>query len=133
MSDLLKSSTLNVSIACPPAIVYEFVSNPENLPNWATAFCKSVRRSADGWLAETPDGPMKIEFVSRNPFGVLDHRVNPSPNVEILVPMRVIPNGSGSEVLFTLLQYPSMSDERFATDCDWVKRDLQTLKTILEA
>ena len=39
------SRTLSVSIGCDPAKVYEFVSNPENLPKWAKAFCKAVKKS----------------------------------------------------------------------------------------
>ena len=81
---------------------------------------------------ETPDGPMRIKFVGVNEFGVLDHYVRLAPGLEILNPMRVVPNGSGSEVLFTLFQLPNMSDERFAEDARLVERDLRTLKDVLE-
>lgn len=46
--------------------------------------------------------------------------------------MRVIPNGSGSEIIFTLFQSPAMSDEKFAEDVTLVERDLKTLKGFLE-
>ena len=132
MAAVLKSKTLSVSIECPPRDVYRFVSNPENLPKWATAFCRSVSKSEGEWIVETPDGPMRIKFVGHNGFGVLDHYVNPAPGLEILNPMRVVPNGSGSEVVFTLFQLPNMSDERYAEDVRLVERDLRTLKNILE-
>lgn len=128
----LRSKTLTVSIECPPGRVYAFVSNPENLPKWATAFCQSVRRSEGDWIVETPDGPMRIKFVGHNEYGVLDHYVYPRPGLEILNPMRVIPNGSGSESIFTLFQSPAMSDEKFAEDVILVERDLKTLKGFLE-
>ena len=76
---------------------------------------------------------MRFRFVGQNEFGVLDHYVSPTPGVEILNPMRVVPNGSGSEVIFTLFQWPNMSDEQYAEDVGLVERDLTTLKTILEA
>ena len=75
---------------------------------------------------------MRIKFVGHNEFGVLDHYVNPPPGLQILNPMRVVANGSGSEVLFTLFQSPNMSEEKFAEDARLVERDLRTLKTILE-
>lgn len=75
---------------------------------------------------------MKIRFVERNDFGVLDHYVTVAPGLEVYVPMRVLPNGSGSEVLFTVFRLPEMSDERFAEDAALVERDLKTLKTVLE-
>src|SRR3989442_9668783 len=49
MTRVLRSKTLTVSIECPPGHVYGFVSSPENLPTWATAFCRSVRKSEGQW------------------------------------------------------------------------------------
>jgi hypothetical protein len=125
--------TLTVSIDCPADQVYGFVSNPENLPRWATAFCRSIRRSDDGWIVEMPQGEVTVRFVPRNTMGVLDHFVMPAPNVEIYVPMRVVANGAGSEVLFTLFRLPGMTDEAFAADAGMVERDLGTLKRVMEA
>ena len=81
---------------------------------------------------ETPRGPMKVRFVGKNDLGVLDHYVNPTPEIEVYVPMRVLPNGSGSEVVFTLFRLPDMSDEKFAENIGMVERDLKTLKSVLE-
>jgi predicted 3-demethylubiquinone-9 3-methyltransferase (glyoxalase superfamily) len=123
---------LGVSIDCPAERVYAFVADPENLPRWATAFVRAVRRSAAGWVVDTPGGPVGFRFVERNDLGVLDHYVSPSPGVEILNPMRVVPRGAGSEVIFTLFQLPDTSDEAFAEDAAMVERDLRTLKAVLE-
>ena len=132
MAPALRAKTLSVSIECPPGRVYGFVSNPGNLPKWATAFCRSVRKSKGEWIVETPDGRVRIKFVAKNEFGVLDHYVSPAPGLEIVNPMRVVPNGSGSEIVFTLFQWPNMSEEKFAEDAGWVERDLRTLKKVLE-
>ena len=132
MTIVFESRTLSIAIACPPRKVYEFVSNPENLPRWATGLCKSVRRSDTGWAVETPQGPAQIWFAEKNDFGVLDHYVTLASGVEVYVPMRVVPNGSGSEVIFTLFKTPEMSDKQFAEDAGMVQRDLRTLKSVLE-
>ncbi|WP_437191328.1 hypothetical protein [Planctomicrobium sp. SH527] len=50
----------------------------------------------------------------------------------ILNPMRVVANGEGCEVMFTLFQLPSMSDEQFTNDASMVEADLLTLKSVLE-
>ena len=47
-------------------------------------------------------------------------------------PMRVVPNGEGSEFIFTLFRRPDMSDEQFAEDGRAVETDLRTLKELLE-
>ena len=132
MASTLESRTLSITITCFPRKVYEFASNPENLPRWAAGLCTSVRRSDTGWIVETPQGPMQIRFAEKNDFGVLDHYVTTAQGVEIYVPMRVVPNGSGSEVIFTLFKTPGMSDKQFADDAGMVQQDLKTLKSILE-
>lgn len=130
---MLSSRTLNVSIACPPARVYEFIRNARNLPQWAPAFCKAVRPADDNWIVETPNGPVGLRFASRNALGVLDHYVSPTPGTEIYVPLRVVPNESGSEVLFTLFRLPGVSDQQFAEDAGLVQLDLDMLKRVLES
>lgn len=132
MTAMLAARTLNISIGCPPDRVAALVSDPRNLPRWATAFCRSVRQLDGQWVADTPQGPVTIRFVPPNPFGVLDHYVGPSRGVEIHVPMRVVPNGAGSELLFTVFRSPGMSDEDFARDVGMVERDLQNLRQVLE-
>jgi hypothetical protein len=132
MTTLLQSRTLSISIGCRSDKVYAFVSNPENLPRWAAGLCKSVRKSDAGWIVETTQGPMNLRFADDNDLGVLDHYVTPAPGVEVYAPIRFLPNGSGSEVLFTLFKLPGMSDEKFAEDAGLVARDLETLKRVLE-
>ena len=132
MPATLESRTLTVSIACEAEAVYQFVSNPANLPRWATAFCQSIRQVGADWVMQTSGGEMKIRFVPTNHFRVADHFVSPAPGVEIYVPMRVLPNGSGSEVVFTLFRPPDMTPEKFREDIGLVEQDLRTLKTVLE-
>ncbi len=133
MATMYQSRNLSVQINRNPRDVYNFTSVPENFPRWASGLGKSLKRVAGEWVAETPQGPMKVRFTGRNEFGILDHYVMPEPGVEIYIPLRVIPNGSGSELIFTLFRLSDMSDEKFAADVDWVIRDLTALKTLLEA
>lgn len=132
MGETMRATTVSVSIECPPDRVYAFASDPENLPQWAPGLCRSVSRSDGQWIVQTPDGPMTIRFAPRNELGVLDHYVSPAPGVEMLNPMRVVPNGSGSELLFTVFQRPGMSDDAHAADVRLVERDLALLKRVLE-
>jgi hypothetical protein len=123
---------VSVSIARPLEEVYAFVSNPENLPSWATGLAGTIRKVDGEWIADAPMGKVKIRFVPQNAFGVLDHDVALESGATVHVPMRVIPNGTGSEVMFTVVREPGVSDERFAEDARWVERDLNALKRRLE-
>jgi hypothetical protein len=129
---MMNSRTISVAIKRPLAEVYEFASNPENLPQWVRSFCLSVSKSGDDWFMETPDGRVAIRFAATNEFGVLDHVVTLPDGRSILNPMRVVPNGGGSEVLFTLFQLLDMSDDQFARDAGMVEADLNSLKAVLE-
>jgi len=129
---LLPAHTLSVSIARSPGEVYAFISDAMNLPRWATAFCLAVRPAGDHHVITTPAGEMTVQFAAPNDFGVADHIVRPAPDVEVRVPLRVIPNETGSEVLFTLFQTPDISARRLAEDRGMVERDLATLKRVLE-
>ena len=83
-------------------------------------------------MVTTPQGQVQIEFAEPNDYGVLDHTVYLSEENAIRVPMRVISNAAGSEVLFTLFKRPGMSDAMFEDDAEMVMRDLQTLREVLE-
>jgi len=115
-----------------PGEVYGFISDPRNLPGWVGSFYRSVRESGSGWVAETPLGAARVRFVAGNDFGVLDHYVTLPSGQEIFNPMRVVPNGDGSEVIFTLFRLPGMSDDGYAEDLASVERDLEKLKAVLE-
>jgi len=132
MATMFASRTLSISIGRRPGEVHEFVSNPENLPKWAKGLGKSIRKQGADWIVDTPQGPMKIRFTEPNSLGVLDHYVTTASGVEVYVPMRVLSNGTGSEVIFTLFRLQDVSDEKYAEDMKLVEQDLQTLKDLLE-
>jgi hypothetical protein len=129
---MLASWTLSVSIGRHPNEVYEFASNPENMPKWAKGLGKNIRKQGSDWIVDTPRGPLKIRFAEINKFGVLDHYVTTAAGVEVYVPMRVLSNGTGCEVIFTLFRMPEMSDEKYAEDMKLVEQDLRALKDLLE-
>jgi hypothetical protein len=124
---------VSVSIARRPGEVYEFASDPRNLPAWAAGLARSeVRQDGDAWVADAPFGKVRVRFAERNPFGVMDHDVTLPSGATVHNAMRVVPNGEGSEFIFTLIRRPGMSDAEFARDQEAVEADLETLKALLE-
>lgn len=127
-----EARTLSVSVDRPPAQVHAYVVDARNLPEWAPGFARSVRPDGDRWVVETADGPVRVQFVEPNPYGVADHRVT-ADGLEVVMSARVVPNGDGSEVVFTVLRPAGTSDEDFARDVALVEQDLRTLRDRLEA
>jgi hypothetical protein len=115
------------------ADVYEYAADPTNLPHWAPGLGTSVENVDGHWFVETGSGRVGLAFVERNKFGVLDHEVTLPSGEVIYNPMRVVPHGDGSEVVFSLRRLPDMSDEDFARDAGLVQADLTRLKHVLEA
>ncbi|WP_259617205.1 SRPBCC family protein [Paenibacillus doosanensis] len=133
MTATMKSIHVSVTIEKPAQRVYDYVSDLNRFPDWATSFCLAVAPAADGWWEmQTPEGPMNIRFVERNDYGVLDHYVDTGRGEPVLNPMRVIANGSGAEVVFAVFQQPGVPDDSFERDVAMIRRDLETLKSVLE-
>ncbi len=127
-----ESRHISERIDCPAGEVYEYASDPANLPRWAPGLGSSVERIDDRWFVETSEGRAGFAFVQRNEYGVLDHDVTLPSGEVVYNPMRVIADGSGCEVVFTLRRRPGMSDEGFRADAAAVAADLTRLKQVLE-
>ena len=111
---------------------YDFLADPENFPRWASGLGRSLRKEGGAWVAEGPEGLVRVRFSDRNPYGVLDHCVMPEAGGEIHIPLRLIRNGGGCEIVLTLFRLPGTGDEAFERDADWVMRDLRALKALME-
>ena len=67
--------TISISINKPADKVFEYASKPDNFPIWVE-FIQSIRKETENlWLAETASGNIKIQFVPKNEFGIIDHLV----------------------------------------------------------
>lgn len=123
---------ISVSINKPADQVYDFISNPENLSKWATGLSSSIKKAGDEWIADSPMGGVKVKFTAENIFGILDHEVTLPSGEKVFNPMRVFPNNSGSELVFTVFRLPGMTDDQYLKDTNTVAKDLAVLKEILE-
>lgn len=112
--------------------VYRFAQIIERWPEWAHGIGKSVRPAGDAWIAEGPLGEVNVRFAPNNPYRVLDHDVTLPDGRTFHNAFRVIPNGQGSEVVFSVLRQPNATDQAFRDDWQAVEKDLNTLKQLLE-
>jgi hypothetical protein len=129
---MLESRTISIAIRCPYERAYAFASVPENFPKWAAGLSSGLRRAGGQWIGETPAGDAVIRFSPPNEFGVLDHHVLLPGKPEIYVPLRMIANGEGTEVTFTLFRQADMEEADWSRDEALVREDLDALRRLLE-
>lgn len=124
---------ISVAINRTARDVYTFAANPANLPKWASGLSTgTVQSDGNSIVVDSPMGRVRVRFAPHNEFGVLDHDVTLASGETFHNPMRVVPNGDGSEVTFTLFRQPTMTDEKFDQDAAWVLKDLLKLKSLME-
>ena len=121
------------TIARSPDDVYAYVSDPRHLPDWASGLSVSIDLVDGEWVAESDLGRITVEFAPENPYGVLDHVVTLPDGTRVTNPLRVVPNGDGSDVVFSLFQLPPADLDAFEADAAAVTRDLARLKVVLES
>lgn len=133
MDGLLEVRNISVSIRRPARDVYAFISNGENVPRWAKGLGHTSRREGGEWVVEGgPVGKARVRFAPPNDLGVADHDVTLDNGATVHNPIRVLPNGKGSTVIFTLMRLPNVSNQEFEQDAGAVTRDLTSLKALLE-
>ena len=100
---------------------------------WATGLSAAGLHNDNGvWRAKGPGGgDVILRFTPQNAFGVMDHTVCLRSGAEIHVPMRVVANGDGAEVMLTLFRQAGVSVDAFEHDANWVRRDLAQLRDML--
>lgn len=134
--EAMESRHVSVWIEADLQTVYQFAADPHQLPRWAAGLAEGqLRKTADGWLADSPMGPVTVEFSPANDFGVLDHVVRLPTGEAVYNPVRVIPGGvdeARCEVVFTVRRRPAMSGEEFEADAAAVASDLDALRRLLE-
>jgi hypothetical protein len=128
----MKNDTQTVSIQAPAHDAFAFLSKPTNLPRWAAAFARAIEPDGDDWLVRSPQGDMKVKYVTQSDLGIVDYHLSPGPDVHVVAHSRVIPAQDGCVYVFTQEQAPGMPDDVFAGQIDALARELRLLKSLLE-
>lgn len=134
---MFRAETISITISRAYETVYDFLATPANLFTWIDIMGTQARPVAPlEWVAERPnfiDRPVTIRFSPRNAYGVLDIAAFLDGQQIYDAPVRAIRNGDGTEVMLTLIGRWGQTPEVFASELEWLRADLLTLKSVLEA
>src|SRR5258708_22357396 len=104
MEEHMLTSTHTLSLAAPQEQVFAFLSRIENLPKWATGFCKSVRPDGDGHRIVTPQGEIAFRIEADARTGLVDMYGGPSEDAMGHLAGRGVaaPHGGSPLILYPL-------------------------------
>lgn len=128
----MRSDTRTITIDADTKDVVSFVGDPRNLPRWAIGFAKQVRQDGGRWVVSSGQGEIEVTIDVDEQSGTVDFRVEVAPGLEAVAYSRAVPNGDGTEYVFTQFQQPGVGDERFGQLVAAVRHELITLKALLE-
>ena len=125
----MNSSTHTFELTAPKGRVFDFLSKIENLPKWATAFCKELKRvEGDRYKVVTPQGEIFFRINADARTGVVDMFGGPADEQMAYWPTRVVERGAGSLFIFTAYQYPGISDTDFAKQCEGLRLEFSRIE-----
>jgi uncharacterized protein YndB with AHSA1/START domain len=129
----VRAETQSVTLEAAAERVFSFLADPANLPRWAIHFARTVRPNSDGsWTVRGAEGEVAVRLETNRALGVVDWILSPAPGVEALAASRVLPNGPGSELVFTQFQAPGMSDAAFERLVHDLSEELAELRRVID-
>jgi polyketide cyclase/dehydrase/lipid transport protein len=126
-----RSETRSISIAAPPQAVLEFVGDARTLPSWAPGFARAIEADGSQWVIDTGAGQARIDVRVAREQGTVDIVSAADPRRGAFT--RVVPNGAGSEYLFTLFFPDAASEDGVAAQMAVVEAELRAVRERCES
>jgi hypothetical protein len=74
----MRSATVTTVLSAPQPTVFEYISDIENLPEWATEFARELRREGDDYKVVNGLGEFFFAIRSDRASGVIDMFAGPT-------------------------------------------------------
>ncbi len=135
---LNETKTLTISIDAAYDTVMADLADPMTHPEWATEFFSGKAEPGTGGsvIADVPmmGGRIQFKIESHADQGILDLFLAPvGAEYGNPLPVRILRNGDGVDILWTLTRFPGMPDQVWQDGLQSMDRELLTLKARYEA
>ena len=129
----MTTETVRITIDAPFDKVVSDLADPTSHPEWGTEFFSGSAQPSRGGevLATVPrmGGEIHMRVDADLAAGRIDLYLAPlDAPFGPPIPVRVIPNADGVDVLFTLARFPSQSDDDWEEGLASMSRELTSLK-----
>lgn len=130
---IFQTKTLTISIDAPFTKVATDLANPSTHPEWATEFFSgTAKKMSNGEVLVTVPmmgGSVRYKIEADLESGVLDLFLSPEgADFGAPLPVRLIKNGDGVDVLWTLTRFPGVADSAWEHGVVSMKKELLALK-----
>jgi len=128
MKNTLLAKTLTASLPQDAQSLFAWVADPENLAQWHSSFCRALRKTDGSYIAESPRGPVPVRFIRDDRSFVIDILTEVVEGIELTNAIRVLSNGEGSEMIWTLVKPDGVSESIFNEQLRWAGSALHNLR-----
>ena len=125
----MRNESVTTVLRAPRNEVFEYLSDIENLPDWATEFARELKREGDRYKVVNGLGEFLFEIRADRDTGVIDMFAGPTEEKMAVFPTRAVslPDGQ-TAYTFTMFQGPEMPDELFESQHASLLRELENLE-----
>jgi polyketide cyclase/dehydrase/lipid transport protein len=127
----VRSATVTTVLDAPPDRVFRYLSDVENLPEWATEFARELRREGGDYKVRNGFGEFFFTIRADPATGVIDMFAGPTKDAMAVFPTRAValPNGR-TAYTFTMFQGPGMPDELFDAQHASLRREFANIERV---
>ena len=125
----MRSETVTTVLAAPRDAVFDYVSDIEHLPEWATEFARELKRDGQDYKVVNGLGEFYFEIRADPHTGVIDMFAGPTKEEMAVFPTRAVllPDGR-TAYTFTMFQGPDMPDELFEAQRESLRREFANIE-----
>jgi hypothetical protein len=128
----MNTRTATLVVRAPQDTVFGYLSRVENLPRWATDFCRELKLVDGKHKVVSPMGELFFEIRADARSGVIDMFAGPGEEELAVFPTRVValPGGS-SAFIMTMFQWPGLSDQEIEGQYEALLREFGNIERIV--
>ena len=125
----MRNESVTTVLRAPRDEVFEYLSDIENLPDWATEFARELKREGGRYKVVNGLGEFLFEIRADHETGVIDMFAGPTEEEMAIFPTRAVSLlGGQTAYTFTMFQGPDMPDELFESQHASLRRELENLE-----
>ena len=127
----MQSETLSAILAAPARVVFNYLSDPNNLPEWATEFCLGLSEENGVYTAQTPMGELIMNVEADSKSGVIDMYASSDGQKGLPLATRAL-SLSEEQTLYTVtfIREPGVTDSMFQQQLGSLRKEMDNLRSL---